>query len=865
MQLIKLLSKERFMKKAKILAVFGILLAMGLTACNKESNSGGDEQSQETPATESGEHVHSYGDWVVVKEPTCTEKGSQEQKCSCGDTKTKAINALGHDWGEWTVKTAATCTTDGVERRVCKRCDEPEERAIKAAHDWDTEQTIPAGTDPADQVSYKLAVCKKGDAIKADIKAVDAKFYKGKIKESSSNPTPEGYFKLDNTGSKAYWKFTVAGNKLYKGMLYQLGAMDSFSSNTDRTYAMTSTSGDHAPSYPLGNFDVKVNGDSLDKSQWIDIPFSTLLADGEDSSAMGSNFSPLAMAPIGECVIQPGLNEVTYERLGSYNLIISDLIFIGSEYEHVHAPASTWSSNDEQHWHACTAPGCPTGKLDVANHTFGDWVENKAATCKEAGERQHTCSACGKVVKEEIAKLAHTLGDPHDIVAATCASAGSQKRTCSACSEVITEVLPKLDHNFGDAVDSFAAGEGYIATTAHNCSVCNKGGLRWNARNYDKTLSSSDLDLEHDEDKSVRFASGAVENKNGAAATGSHIIYNIKVDGAVDKAGLSFKIKNTAGASGIAPIFGMVAGDGSVGAVKNADGTFTTTTKRYGLRVNDVEYFLGNDSYGNKSSVTGWFEWPVEFPLKDGINKIDVFAYAGYRADLYEFQLNGLSKFESSHTHNGDDVWLNDTTDHWHKCTAEGCAIADGIYDKAEHTFGDPYDVVAATCSAKGSYKVKCSVCNYVKTVETDKVAHTWGPAQAAVGDAIPHECTTCHAMCYELTLAEPAKVKADVEWNVTGMPAGKYEVYAYACTGSLTQNMQSRYQFGFDGTYVALEARTAYSAFGFGVGEDLASCQWTKAIMTVTAGENAAKFAIHWVGNGYSAFYGAIRLVKVA
>lgn len=785
------------MKKVKILAVFGILLAMGLTACNK-GGEGGDDQSQETPASQpagqSEEHVHSYGEWHQTKAPTCTEKGTEEQECSCGDKKTRSVNALGHDWGNWTVKTAATCTEDGSEERVCGRCGTKEERKIKAGHDWDAEQDITAGGDG--QVGYKLAVCKKGDAIKADITAVDAKFYQGKIKSG----TPSGYFKLNSTNDKAYWKFTVAGTKMYKGMLYERGAMDSFSSNTERSYAQTSTSGDHAPKYPLGNFDVKVNGDSLDKSQWIDVPYSELLAEGEDSSAMGDNYSPLCLCPIGECVIQAGLNEITYERLGSYNLIISDLIFIGSEYEHVHAAASEWSSDDTNHWHACTALGCPTGKLDVAAHTFGEWETTKAATCKEAGERQHACTVCGKVVKEEIAKLAHTLGEPHDVVPATCEAAGSQKRTCSVCNEVVTEVLPKADHNFGDAIVSNAAGEGYIATTGHNCSVCEKGALRWSALDFDTTDSSTDLDVKP---TYVRWADGGkVENKNGAEAVGSHLVYKINVAEAQEKAGLAFKIKNTngsgSGANAIAPVFGTIAGDSSVGAIKNADGTFTTTTKRYGIRVNDVEYFLGDDNYGNQSGVTGWFEWPVEFPLKAGVNKIDVFAYAGYRAQMMEFELTGLPKFVSTHTHNGADAWLTDESNHWHKCTAEGCAIADGIYDKAEHTFGEKYDEVPATCSAKGSYKQKCTVCDYVKTVETDKIDHTWVGGDVTVDGAKGSQTLTC-SVCGE-TKTITGGVYATAKWsealsNGAALSSGKF------ASGTT-------YEFTFfnvpaDGTYV--------------------------------------------------------------
>ena len=186
----------------------------------------------------------------------------------------------------------------------------------------------------------------------------------------------------------------------------------------------------------------------------------------------------------------------------------------------------------------------------------------------------------------------------------------------------------------------------YIKTEAYNCTGdCGTSVLRWNALDYDTTLSSSGLDRQS---SYVRFASGAVENKNGVASTGSHIIYKVNVKAAQDNAGLAFKIKNTGGASGSAPVFKTIANDSSLGAIDNGDGTYTTATHRYGLKVNGVEYLLGDDDYGNKANVTDWFDWPVSFPLQAGVNTIDVFAYAGYRAQLMEFQLTGLPKYEES-------------------------------------------------------------------------------------------------------------------------------------------------------------------------------------------------------------------------
>ena len=66
------------------------------------------------------EHVHSFDEGKVTTEPTCTEKGVKTFTCSCGETKTEEIPALGHDWNEPTYTWAednSACTA----QRTCKR------------------------------------------------------------------------------------------------------------------------------------------------------------------------------------------------------------------------------------------------------------------------------------------------------------------------------------------------------------------------------------------------------------------------------------------------------------------------------------------------------------------------------------------------------------------------------------------------------------------------------------------------------------------------------------------------------------------------------------------------------------------------
>ena len=68
---------------------------------------------------------HSYGEWVVTKEATCTVAGSREKVCSaCGDKVTEEIPAA-HKWNDfYTVDKVATYDEDGYESIYCSVCGE---------------------------------------------------------------------------------------------------------------------------------------------------------------------------------------------------------------------------------------------------------------------------------------------------------------------------------------------------------------------------------------------------------------------------------------------------------------------------------------------------------------------------------------------------------------------------------------------------------------------------------------------------------------------------------------------------------------------------------------------------------------------
>ena len=67
--------------------------------------------------------THNFGDWVVTKEPTCTEKGEETRTCAtCGKTETREVEALGHDYKD--TVTDPTCTEQGYTTHTCTRCND---------------------------------------------------------------------------------------------------------------------------------------------------------------------------------------------------------------------------------------------------------------------------------------------------------------------------------------------------------------------------------------------------------------------------------------------------------------------------------------------------------------------------------------------------------------------------------------------------------------------------------------------------------------------------------------------------------------------------------------------------------------------
>ena len=83
-------AKKRIMVLVCLLVLFCVF---GLVSCNNE------KPEDKTNGNETAEHVHTFGEWETVTEPTCTTDGLKKRVCSvCEDEETEIIPALGHDF-----------------------------------------------------------------------------------------------------------------------------------------------------------------------------------------------------------------------------------------------------------------------------------------------------------------------------------------------------------------------------------------------------------------------------------------------------------------------------------------------------------------------------------------------------------------------------------------------------------------------------------------------------------------------------------------------------------------------------------------------------------------------------------------------
>lgn len=70
-----------------------------------------------------------------------------------------------------------------------------------------------------------------------------------------------------------------------------------------------------------------------------------------------------------------------------------------------------------------------------SNHTEGEWIMDKEATCTEDGLKHQVCSSCGGTIKTEVIPMTgHTVGEWTE----------EEGRICSVCGEALPDIMPEI-------------------------------------------------------------------------------------------------------------------------------------------------------------------------------------------------------------------------------------------------------------------------------------------------------------------------------------------------------------------------------------------------------------------------------------
>ena len=382
--------------------MLGVLLAMGLTACN-----GGGKSSQPAGSSNNSQQSSQQGD----SQQSSQQGDSQQSSQQGGDSS----STHEHEFGEWGAGKAATYTEFGSEERSCA-CGEKEERDTNTLP-FDIDQAsevmmLNSGNKKVYQYTYNNGAAKVAAVPMKEIsggfktEAVSGEKEKWTIGADANQAAADTY-KLSNSGTGMALLFKVNVKTAINNAFISIGAK--YSNNNPRYFKNHGDGGQNGdnPDNDAYRYYTKVN-----EGEFTPIAYNNLM-----SSVFGDGKSVCYM-PLGKFNLKAGENDiyVRQSNLG-YRVTLEGYLYVdlgaageidGTVPSHSHTPATTWSSDANEHWHACVGENCDEEgvKLNKAEHTFGEWQEVSAATQEAAGSEKRVCSVCGYEDTRAIPQLA---------------------------------------------------------------------------------------------------------------------------------------------------------------------------------------------------------------------------------------------------------------------------------------------------------------------------------------------------------------------------------------------------------------------------------------------------------------------------
>ena len=401
-----------------------------------------------------GEHIHNYTS-EVTKKVTCVSDGERTYTCSCGDSYTEVIPAIGHNYRAITPsieKDDAKCTF------VCENCGDK--------YDYALDYAVVKASQKHFRVLYEFQLT--DDDLNCGFQpdgAIEIKIPLSELHDSAEKAT---VIRTNPDGSK-----TVVPSRHEKGFLI--------------------ITCDHFTPYEV-IFDI--NCEEHEQGEWIVVTEPTCTEDGERYAecvncekeiarevipALGHSFTNYVSNGDATCTVD-GTKTAKCDRCDVTDTVTDENTKLG------HSFTNYVSNNDA----TCTADGTKTAKCDRCDvtdtvtdentklgHSFTNYVSNNDAACTVDGTKTAKCDRCDvtDTVTDEGSAKGHTIVIDK-AVAPTCTETGlTEGQHCSVCGEVLVkqEVIQTADHTDSDH-DGKCDTCGKDMTENCTC-ICHKGGF----------------------------------------------------------------------------------------------------------------------------------------------------------------------------------------------------------------------------------------------------------------------------------------------------------------------------------------------------------------------------------------------------
>ena len=389
------------------------------------------------------EEVHTH-EYTCTTTATCTTSGVNTYVCSCGDTYTEEVAALGHTSSEVVVEkeVAATCTDAGSYDNVtyCTVCNEELTReTVTVAALGHSHNTL----EYDEEGHWYTCVC--GDATEKEA-------HKGGNATLTDKAVCEvcgvAYGEVSSSVVTIYFQ----NNWLWSDV---------------RFYAWSDNG--NAGDWPgvkmplVGTNDGKeLYAIELDITQYPNYIINGVKNDGSGNRDQTPDIKAMDLYEFYA-------TEYLYMAWDNGNKV--GHWYMDPAVTHFHNYEIS-KNNDTQHWMECS---CGLASTKV-NHAYGEFAQVSPATCTEAEVLEAVCSCGHKTTKAGVAALGHTEV-VEQAVAATCTEAGkTEGKHCSVCETILvaqTEI-PALGHTeVVDAAVEVTCTEAGKTEGSH-CSVCNE-------------------------------------------------------------------------------------------------------------------------------------------------------------------------------------------------------------------------------------------------------------------------------------------------------------------------------------------------------------------------------------------------------